>query len=115
MPHYELTKVSKLNTLATSKNQCKDVGHSEYTVSTTIICGARLDCDGFTIDNSIIHKCAVDVIEEQMGSCEQLAQRIANRVILTCQLHGTELREIRVKIEPTNGTTTVIYATTIEH
>jgi hypothetical protein len=95
-----LLKHSTVKTSASAYNQCKDVAHSAYDYEIEVTTGGQLDEDGFIIDHSVIHQIIVDVIQNKMGSCEQLCLRVEEDVLQKLQEHGCNVQRLVFMIKP---------------
>lgn len=56
----------------TSHNQCKGVGHSQYSYQVRVTVSDKLDKDGFIIDHQDIHNAVDGVFKSKMSSCEKM-------------------------------------------
>ena len=86
--------------LNSSANQCKDIGHSNYSYQVRVTVGDKLDKDGFIIDHQDIHDAVDRVFKGKMTSCEKLGLKVAKEVAKATKAHGCNLKEVYVKIHP---------------
>lgn len=98
-----LHKHSTIHTSAATLNQCKDVGHKAYNYEIEITCGEQLDTNGFIIDHSEIHHVIEGVINNQMGSCEELSIRAEEAVLHKMNQYGCELQRLVFSIKPVDS------------
>lgn len=97
---YRINRTGTVKTSHTSKNQCKDIGHTKYTYDVQVTVGAKLDKDGFVIDHTTIDDIMKKLFKKGISSCELMCNRAAKAIIKACKKHGCQVKTVYVKIKP---------------
>lgn len=79
-------------------NQCKDVGHQDYSYHVAATCPPRLNPRGFVIDHTDIHN-AVQSVREA-GSCELLCEAIQTAIENIMYSQEVCVNKLYIKITP---------------
>jgi 6-pyruvoyl-tetrahydropterin synthase len=95
-----LLKNSNVKTTMSAPNQCKDEGHGSYDYEIKVTATEKLDDEGFIIDHTLLHKDIEWVAQNEMGSCEELCQRMEAKIAKTLNQHGVEFKSIDLMIKP---------------
>jgi hypothetical protein len=95
-----LIKNSTVETDMSTYNQCKAVAHKAYEYQIEVTTTDKLDSDGWIIDHSVIHDVIKNVIQNRMGSCEELSIRSLDDVARKLNEHGCDVRAINFTIKP---------------
>ncbi len=82
-------------------NQCKIEGHKAYDYLVALIVpSTNLDAHKFVLDHVIIHEMVSQIIENHMGSCEEICLRISERLNDFLPANNIHVMDIYIKISP---------------
>jgi hypothetical protein len=101
MAKLTLNRKGRIDTAATSDNQCKDKGWGKYAYHVAItVDDDQLDENEFIMDNSIVHNAAQDCFRHGVSSCEGMVKKVAEALYEIATEYGLVPYRIYVMVRP---------------
>jgi len=86
-----------------TETQCNVEGHEAYNYQAEILCGYKLNDEGFIIDHWLLHdKILAHIKDNPMLSCEVMSKQFAVIIADFMKEHSCDVKEIKTTIIPCN-------------
>lgn len=103
MPTLTITRMGRVATTHTSRNQCKAIGHHAYSYKVSVTCNAVKATRKYNkqlLDHNDIHFHVTEVFKKGVDSCEMMCIDIANTIQTVLESASIHYLKIYVYIRP---------------
>lgn len=98
---FRMIRRGKFELNYSSENQCKDVGHKNYSYICECTFPDRLDENGFIIDHNVINESIQDSVKST--SCEEIVAIVVNNLVELFDEENIKFNKIVFRVKPSNA------------